>query len=131
MQIIANKYPEKVSISSTIDLPYTKYIQSYDQAQIILDQVYSYDQGYNALEAMYKGKVLFTGAEKEWLQYYNLKENSIAINALPNADYLVEKLEWLINNPNQIQSIGSHASTFVKQHHDYITIAQRYLDTWN
>jgi glycosyltransferase involved in cell wall biosynthesis len=131
LQIIANKYPEKISISSTTDLPYTKYIQSYDQAHIILDQIYSYDQGYNALEAMYKGKVLFTGAEKEWLQYYNLKENSVAINALPNADYLVEKLEWLINNPNQIQSIGSHASAFVKQHHDYITIAQRYLDTWN
>jgi len=131
LQIIANKYLEKVSISSTTDLPYNKYIQSYDQAHIILDQVYSYDQGYNALEAMYKGKVLFTGAEKDWLEYYNLKENSVAINALPSVDYIVEKLEWLINNPNQLKLIGRQASAFVKQHHDYITIAQHYLDTWN
>jgi len=36
--------------------------------------VYAYDQGFNALEAMAKGKVVFTGAEKEWLELYNLEE---------------------------------------------------------
>ena len=130
LNIIANKYPDKVIISSTTDLPYSAYINSYNEAHIILDQVYSYDQGYNALEAMSKGKVLFTGAEKEWLNYYNLKENTIAINALPNVDYLVERLEWLINNPTTIKSIGSNANTFVKQNHHYIKIAEKYLDTW-
>ena len=39
---------------------------AFDTAHILLDQVYAYDQGYNALEAMAKGKVVFTGAEKEW-----------------------------------------------------------------
>ena len=38
-------------------------IKNYEQAHIILDQVYAFDQGYNALEAMAKGKVVFTGAE--------------------------------------------------------------------
>ena len=32
-------------------------------------------EGFNALEAMAKGKVVFTGAEKEWLDYHNLKED--------------------------------------------------------
>lgn len=131
LSIIANKYPEKVIISSTTDLPYNDYIKSFDKAHIVLDQVYSYDQGYNALEAMSKGKVLFTGAEKEWLKYYNLEENTVAINALPDVNYLVEKLEWLIKNPTQIESIGNHANSFIKDKHNYIKIAQRYLDTWN
>jgi hypothetical protein len=30
------------------------YINSYNKAHILLDQVYAYDQGYNALEAMAK-----------------------------------------------------------------------------
>ena len=128
---IQKSHGDKVKVITTHNLPYNEYIKAYNDAHIILDQVYSYDQGYNALEAMYKGKVVFTGAEKEWLEYYNLKENSVAINALPNANYLVEKLEWLINNPNQLKLIGRQASAYVKQHHDYITIAQRYLDTWN
>ena len=29
----------------------------------------------NALEAMAKGKVVFTGAEQEWLNHYDLKED--------------------------------------------------------
>jgi hypothetical protein len=37
---------------------YTTYINSYNKAHILLDQTYAYDQGYNALEAMAKGKVV-------------------------------------------------------------------------
>jgi hypothetical protein len=37
----------------------------YNKSHIVLDQVFSYDQGYNALEAMAKA-VVFTGAETEF-----------------------------------------------------------------
>ncbi|MGB6269434.1 MAG: glycosyltransferase family 1 protein, partial [Olleya sp.] len=99
LDIILAKYADKVIIKTTENLPYNTYIKTYNSTHILLDQIYAYDQGYNALEAMAKGKVVFTGAEQEWLDYYNLKEDTVAINALPNVDYLVEKLEWLINNP--------------------------------
>ncbi|WP_397363426.1 glycosyltransferase [Olleya sp. R77988] len=131
LAIIKTKYPNKVTITSTTDLPYKDYIKSYNQAHIILDQVYSYDQGYNALEAMYKGKVVFTGAEKEWLSLYNLEENTVAINALPDVDYLVKKLEWLINNPKQIETISVNAKAFIDTHHNYKNSAEQYLKAWN
>lgn len=130
LHIIKQKYADKVTIISTENLPYNKYIESYNQAHIVLDQVYAYDQGYNALEAMAKGKVVFTGAEKDWLDFYNLTEDSVAINALPDAAYLVRKLEWLIQNPEKILEISRNARAFIEREHHHITIAEKYLDTW-
>jgi glycosyltransferase involved in cell wall biosynthesis len=131
LENVQEKYADKVEIHTTCNLPYNQYIDVYNQAHIVLDQVYSFDQGYNALEAMAKGKVVFTGAEKEWLDYYHIEENSIAINALPSVQHIVEKLEWLIENPNKIIEISNNARAFIEKEHNYITIASRYLSVWN
>lgn len=93
--------------------------------------VYAYDQGYNALEAIAKGKVVFTGAEQEWLEFYHLKEDTVAINALPDAEKIAEKLEWLINNPDKIVEISQNARAFIEREHHYIKIAEKYLNVWN
>ena len=130
LEIIKEKYPDKVAIHTSFNLPYKEYINVYNLAHIVLDQVYSYDQGYNALEAMAKGKVVFTGAEKEWQNYYKIDEDSVAINASPNISSIVEKLEWLIENPNKILEISNNARAFIEKEHNYILIAKKYLQVW-
>jgi hypothetical protein len=69
LAIIQEKYKEKVNILITESVPYKEYISLFDKAHIVLDQIYGYDQGFNALEAMAKGKVVFTGAEEEFVGY--------------------------------------------------------------
>jgi glycosyltransferase involved in cell wall biosynthesis len=96
----------------------------------LLDQVYAYDQGYNALEAMAKGKVVFTGAETEFMTHYDLTEK-VAINAKPDVDYLVAQLSFLIENPDEITAIGKRARAFIEKEHDYVKVAQHYLKKWN
>ncbi len=130
LEAIAAKYPEQVEIIRTESLPYSDYITIYNRCHILLDQVYGYDQGYNALEAMAKGKVVFTGAEKEWLAHYQLEENTVAINALPNAQDIQDKLEWLILHPEKILEISRNARMFIEKEHDFVRIAERYLNTW-
>lgn len=130
LKIIQEKYPDHVKIMVVENIPYQKYVQLYQACHIFLDMVYAYDQGYNALEAMVKKKVVFTGAETEFLDHYTLQEDEVCINALPDEDYLVEKLSWLIENPEKITEIGKNARKFVKREHDYVKIAQKYLDTW-
>ncbi|RXJ49390.1 glycosyltransferase [Gelidibacter gilvus] len=130
LKIIAIKYGDTVEITTTHSLPYAQYIKVYNDCHILLDQVYSYDQGYNALEAMAKGKVVFSGAEQEWLDYYEVEEDTILINALPEVDYLVKKLSWLIEHPEKILEISKNALEFVEREHYYKTIAKKYLDTW-
>lgn len=128
--IIQKKYGSGVGIITVENAPYNEYITLYNQAHILLDQVYGYDQGYNALEAMAKGKVVFTGAETEFTEHYNLTER-VCVNALPDVDSLVQELSFLIENPDEITAIGKRARAFIEKEHDYIKIAQKYLDHWN
>jgi glycosyltransferase involved in cell wall biosynthesis len=130
MKIIKKKYKERVEYIEVQDLKYRDYIKSYCNCHIFLDQVYAYDQGYNALEAMAKGKVVFTGAEKEWLEHYGGSEDSIAINALPEVNYLVEKLSILIENPDKIRDISINARKFIEDHHSYDDVANIYESKW-
>ncbi len=130
LAIIQEKYSDLVEIKITTDIPYLDYQKKFEKANIILDQVYGFDQGFNALEAMSKGKVVFTGAETEFLKHYNLKEDEVAINALAEVDYLVEKLSNLIENPSEINRIGKNAVQFIIKEHHYVTQAQKYVTLW-
>ncbi|OCB76464.1 glycosyltransferase [Flavobacterium crassostreae] len=129
LAIIAQKYPNQVTITTTRSVAYSQYIQRYNQCHILLDQVFSYDQGFNALEAMAKGKVVFTGAETEFTEHFNLTQK-VCINALPEVDYLVDQLSYLIENPHEIHAISQRARAFIEQEHDCIKVAQKYLTTW-
>ncbi len=130
LDVIKNKYGDLVNIKIVENIPYTEYIQIYNTAHIVLDQVFAYDQGYNALEAMAKGKVVFTGAEQEFITHYNLQD-PVAINALPEVTYLVDQLSILIEDPNKIAKISTAARTFIEAEHDYIKVAKQYLQSWN
>ncbi len=130
LNIVRQKHGDRVEIVQTSTLPYRDYIKVLSGSHIVLDQVNAYDQGYNALEAMAMGKVVFTGAEKEFESYYGLTE-TVAVNALPDAGYIANKLSELIQNPNEIARIGRAARQFVESRHDYVASAKKYLEIWN
>lgn len=130
LSLIQEKQYKTIEIITTENLPYAEYMSRYHKAHIILDQVHAYDQGYNALEAMAQGKVVFTGAENEFLQHYQLAEDEVCINTLPDAIKIAEKLSYLVEHPEKIIEISIKARNFIEKEHDYKRIAQRYLDCW-
>ena len=130
LSIIEVKYSNRVEIIRTTDQAYSEHIKNVKNCDILLDQVYAYDQGYNALEAMAMGKVVLTGAEKEWREHYNIVKDCVVINALPNVSYLVEKLSWLIENPEKIKMISRNAREFILKYHDFNVITKKYLKAW-
>ena len=130
LEIIREKYADKIEIIVTENLPYKEYISKYNKAHILLDQVFAYDQGYNALEAMAKGKVVFTGAETEFLNQYQLQEDEVCINALPDENEIAAKLSYLIEHPEKMIKISKNARNFIEKEHNYIVIAKKYLACW-
>ncbi len=130
LQIVQERSPEKVKIISTSDLPYQKYMEAYKECHILLDQVYSLDQGYNALESMARGKIVFTGAGKEFKNEYNINK-TVAIDATPDAQNIADSILELLENPAKLLEISKNAREFIEEHHNYKKSAQRYLDTWN
>lgn len=129
LERIQETHPDKVTIITTKDLPYATYIDHYDEAHIIMDQVYSFDQGYNALEAMARGKVVFTGAEIEFYEHYK-DATDIACNASPNEERLYQDLEHLILNKDAIRTMSRNARDFIEKEHDHIDIAEKYLSIY-
>ena len=129
LEIIMKKYDTKIDVFVTENVPYNDYINRYNQAHILLDQLYGHDQGSNALEAMAKGKVVFTNASTIFEKHYKLTEK-VAINALPDVDYLVSELSFLIENPTEIIAIGKRARAFIEKEHDYLKIAAKFLAIW-
>jgi glycosyltransferase involved in cell wall biosynthesis len=129
LEIIKQQYGDHINIIQVESIPYDEYIKLYDSCSIVLDQVYSYDQGYNALEAMARGKVVFTGAEDEFNSHFALSEK-VAINALPDVESIVSELQYLIENPTEIKEIGLRARKFVEDHHDYRKVAEQFIKVW-
>jgi len=130
LKIIKEKYSEKVEILTVENIPYQEFINLYNKAHILLDQLYGHDKGTNGLEAMAKGKVVFTNVSDRFEKEYNLTEK-VAINALPDVDYLVNELSFLIENSDEITIIGNRARAFIEKEHEYIMVAQKYITTWN
>ena len=48
------------------------------------------------------------------MKHYNLTER-VAINAIPDVDYLVNELSFLIQNPQEILAIGKRARALLKK----------------
>lgn len=129
LAVIGKKYSEHVEVISVNSLPYAEFDRLRRSAHIVLDQIFGVDQGYNALEAMARGQLVFTCAGAAFRSHYGLTEE-VAIEARPQVDYLVERLSDLIENPGKISEIGWRARRFIETEHHYRHIAQRYLDLW-
>ncbi len=125
LEVIEAKYGSKVNVTIAENLPYQEYINSYQNCHILLDQVLCYDQGYNALEAMAQGKVVFAGASDVYKEAHGIQEIPV-IDAQPDVDYLVEELSKLINQPEAILNIGKKARAHVLDYHDSIKVARQY-----
>lgn len=130
LAIIEEKYPTSAKIITSESLPYHQYVKMMEQAHIVLDMLYSKDQGYNALEAMAIGKVVFTGAGREWQNHYKIPPDTVAIHAENNVDILVNKLSFFIEDPSKIDELSKKATVFINEHHNYIKNAEKYLKLW-
>lgn len=131
LDFIEKKYGSQVQIIKVKNLPYSEYINFYDEAHLFMDQIFAKDQGYNALEAMAKGKVVFTGANHDFLKYYQLQKNEVAIEALPDVKDLIKNISYLLENKCKIKKISQNARIFIEKKHNYIKISEKYMDVWS
>ncbi len=129
LELLRKKYPDKFKVTIAENLPYTQYIQELRNAHILLDQVLAYDQGYNALEGMLCGKVVFAGAGEQFLNARKLDSVPV-IDAQPNTKKIFQQLETLIKDPDKINTMGKSAREYVIEFHDSVTIAEKYVEVY-
>lgn len=110
-------------------MPYKEYIEFLNQVDCVFDQTYGYDPGMNALTCMSKGKIVFGGCEKEYLDTFSTNEPPL-INITPDSNYIKFTIESFLEKPELVPELSRRSFEFVKKHHDHIEIAKKYLRCW-
>ena len=84
----------------------------------------------NGLIGMAQGLVLVGGGEPEMYELLNEKNNFPIVNVYPSGQDIYDKLEEMIQNKKDIPEISSNSREFIEKHHNYIKVAQKYIDFW-
>lgn len=127
---VQRKYPEACRISEAIDVPYNTYQQLMDDADVQLDQLYSYTPSLNSLLAMAKGIVVVGGGEEENYEILDEKELRPIINVYPSKEDVFKQLEQIVLHKERIPELSAQSIEYVKRHHDHVKVAQQYVDFW-
>ena len=123
---LSEKYNDAVEVHIVKRIPYDTYIKLFEKMDILLDQTNSYGIGMNATLGLMNGKVVFSGNEPENERELNVGRSPV-INATPSVDEIYDKLEFLVNNPNEIERIKIESRLYAEANLDSAIIAQRYL----
>ena len=127
---ICYKYKDICEFKEVESLPYASYMEVMNGCNILIDQLYSYSPGMNALLGMAKGMVTISGGEPEIYSILDETENTPIVNPIPDKSDVYDKILNLVDNIETIGEIGKNSRKFVEQHHNYIDVAMKYIDFW-
>ena len=127
-EAVLAKYPYQMSLQKAEGIPFAEYQCMMDSSDIILDQLYSYTPSMNSLLAMSKGIVVIGGGEPENYEIIHEAELRPIINVQPNYESVYHELEQLVLHSERIPELKRQSIEYVKRHHDYVKVAQQYID---
>ena len=127
---IKEKYAHCIELHVAESVPFNQYQEMMEGSDAILDQLYSYTPSMNSLLAMSKGIICIGGGEPE--HYEMLRENQLRpiINVQPSYQSVYHALENIVLHPERIPELKHQSIEYVRKHHDYLKVAQQYLDFW-
>lgn len=128
---IKDTYPDKCEILKAENIPFDKYSKMIDDCDVLLDQLYGYSPGMNALLALAKGKIVVGGAEEECYEILNENKLRPMINVIPDEKDVYDKLESLLLSPQKIKQLKHESLLYVEKHHNHRKVAEQYLKFWN
>lgn len=127
---VQHKYPQRMKLNIAESVPFAEYSQLMEGSDAILDQLYAYTPSMNPLLAMSKGIICIGGGEPENYEIINETELRPIINVEPTYESVYHELEQLVLNPDRIPELKRQSVAYVRKHHDYLKVAQQYLDFW-
>lgn len=125
---VEEKYPHLLKTRVAEGLPFSEYEKMLNGSDAIMDQLYSYTPGMNALLAMSKGIIVIGGGEPENYEIIGENELRPIINVEPTYGSVYHELETLVLNPQRIPRLKRESIEYVRRHHDYRKVARQYAE---
>ncbi len=129
-EALREKYPDRLEIVKAEGVPFNVYQHLMDTSDAMMDQLYSYTPAMNALLAMSKGIVVIGGGEPENYEILGERELRPIINVQPSYESVCQQLEQLILHLDRLPELKRQSIAYVQRHHNYLAVAQRYLDLY-
>ena len=128
---VMDAHPDLCTLDVVENIPYAEYVKRLRDADIVLDQLYSYTPATNALLAMAMGKVVISGGEPEYYDFIGEYDNRPIINAVPDDDEaLFRSIEEAVLTPRSLIDRGIKSREFAIKHNDVDVVAKRFIDFW-
>lgn len=128
VEILSRKYPGKIDIKYVEGVPYDEYCRLIDEADVLVDQFYSYTPSMNSLAAMARGTVVIGGGEEDYYRFIGEEELRPIINVSPeySEEKNVEMIEKAFFTKKKLALLSSQSILFVRKYHDYRQVAELY-----
>lgn len=131
LEVIKEKYGDKVEVIIDGKIPFDQYVKLMERTNVVVDQCCTYGYGINALIAMAQGKIVLSGARKETIKAFGMKEDECALYHIsPDVDTIVKQLSFVVENKEKISVLGKQSREYVEKYHDCKKVAQKYVDAW-
>lgn len=128
---VAAENPGKIDVKRVYDVSYNEYLKMLDEADVLVDQLYSYTPSMNSLAAMAHGTVVIGGGEEEYYEFIGESELRPIINVRPEDDeYNLKKLRDTLLYPDKIERMKREGLEFVRKHHDYVKVAKGLIEIY-
>lgn len=129
---VDRRHPGRLSVMYVEDVPYDRYCVMLDQADVQVDQFYSYTPSMNSLAAMARGTVVIGGGEEEFYEFIGEKKLRPIINVSPEKSFddNVATLEQALLTPGNVALLSKQSVEFVRKYHDYRKVAAEYVEVY-
>lgn len=128
---LAKEYPDKIQLTKVESVPFAEYQRLVSEADVVVDQLYSYTPAMAALESLSRGKIVVSGYEPEYRSFIGGEKESGIINLRPfDDDNNYRILEETLTDPQKIARLKRCSQAYVRKYHDSDIIAKRYVEVF-
>ena len=125
---VARRHPGKVQIKYVEGVPYDEYMHLLAEADVLVDQLYSYTPSMNSLAAMARGTVVIGGGEEEYYEFIGEDTLRPIINVRPDVpdEENIAAIERALFTDGTLERMAQESIQFVHKYHDYRLVAKQY-----
>ena len=129
---LAQEFSDIIDLCKIESVPFEQYQRLVAEADVVVDQLYSFTPAMGALESMAQGKVVISGYEPEYQQFIDGPQESGIINLRPFDDaHNYEVLRTTLTDRNKIARLQSSSQAFVRKYHNADDVARQFVEFWS
>lgn len=129
---VRKRAPERLSIKYVENVPYNDYCKMISEADVLVDQLYSFTPSMNSLTAMARGTVVIGGGEEYFYNFIGETELRPIINVRPDVEdeVNIQVICRALLTEGNVARLSRESVEFVRRHHDARKIARQFISLY-